>query len=134
MRDKLDVFNEIMERHGTVMVHLDPRKEDVDVPAWFKEEGSLLLSFVWAHRSPEFCANDWGLIEILRFQGSWHRCYIPWPAVYALGLGKEATLWAQDCPPEILRDIFAQLIKPAEAPAPKPPPSQGRHLKLVKEE
>lgn len=112
---KLEVMRDIMEQ-GIAMVHLDPRKEGVQVPERFRHDPVLRLNFAYGFRLPALTVDDEGVYAILNFQGERAACNIPWSAVFAItapehpGLGH---LWPEDVPQELVEHVVAKASRPA---------------------
>ncbi len=100
---KKDVALALLER-ASVFVHLDPRDEEVLVPAWFKRQSQLVLQvgLNMAVRIPDLEVGDDAISCTLSFTRSPHYCYVPWKAVYALvGEDGRGMVWPEDIPPEV---------------------------------
>src|SRR5688572_27695384 len=143
-------------RDGPVLVHLDPRRAGVDVPAHHRGEPRLVLRFGYGLTPPIIDLNveEHALSGTLTFRGVPHRCTIPWAAVFAVvGEDGRGLVWGEDVPTEIAheytRDARAQARRPSEGggaspsnkpdkpepngggPEPEPPRPKRGHLKLV---
>src|SRR5690554_3397570 len=111
---KKDVALALLE-HSTVFVHLDPRKDDVRVPPWFKKQPQLVLQvgLNMPVPIPDLTLDDEGLSCTLSFSRTPHFCKVPWPAVYALvGENGRGMVWPDDVPAEV-----AAQAQPAQAKA-----------------
>ncbi len=100
---KKDVALALLER-ASVFVHLDPRDDEVLVPAWFKRQPQLVLQvgLNMAVRIPDLEVGDDAVSCTLSFTRSPHYCYVPWKAVYALvGEDGRGMVWPEDIPPEV---------------------------------
>ena len=82
---KKDVALALLER-ASVFIHLDPRREQVLVPAWFKKQAQLVLQvgLNMAVRIPDLDIGDEAVACTLSFNRSPHYCFVPWDSVYAL--------------------------------------------------
>ena len=132
---KLLAFSETMDRYGQVIVFLDPRRPNVTVPEYLTHQCALALSFRWAHYSPDFSVDEWGIREILTFSGGHFACEVPWSAVYMLGSGANLSLWPGSFTPEAHQALFGSVIQyssESEPPEPEPEPKNSCYLKLVK--
>jgi stringent starvation protein B len=141
-------------RDGPVLVHLDPRRQGVDVPAHHRGEPRLVLRFGYGLTPPivDLTLEEQTLSGTLTFRGVPHKCIIPWSAVFAVvGEDGRGLVWGEDVPAEIAheytRDPRATTsAKPGERSGPgndrkpgpdKPPEPDGPrggkrgHLKLV---
>jgi hypothetical protein len=130
---KKDVVLALLE-NSDVFVHLDPRRENVRVPAWFKNQPHLVLQIGLNMPVPirDLEVDESSVSCTLSFNRSPFFCYIPWPAVYALvGSDGRAMVWPDDIPPE----VAAQAAKAAQAPqSADPKKDRKKHLRSVKSE
>jgi stringent starvation protein B len=100
---KKDVMLALLER-SSVFIHLDPRREDVRVPAWFKKQPQLVLQvgLNMAVRIPDLEVGDDAVSCTLSFSRSPFFCYMPWSAVFALvAEDGKGMLWPNDIPKEV---------------------------------
>jgi len=100
---KKDVMLALLER-SSVFIHLDPRREDVRVPAWFKKQPQLVLQvgLNMAVRIPDLDVGDEAVSCTLSFSRSPFFCYMPWSSVFALvSEDGKGMLWPNDIPPEV---------------------------------
>lgn len=107
---KLEAMRELLEQ-GIAMVHLDPRKDGVQVPQRFRGDAVLRLNFAYGFKLPALTIDDEGIYAILNFQGERAGCNIPWSAVFALTspeLDHNGRLWPEDVPPEVVSELVAQ--------------------------
>src|SRR4051812_8593669 len=110
---KKDVALALLEQ-ASMYIHLDPRADSVQVPAWFKKQPQLVLQvgLNMAVPIPDLHVDETGLSCTLSFNRAPFFCMIPWPAVFALvGENGRAMVWAEDVPAEVA----------AQAPAPEAP-------------
>src|SRR5687767_3532916 len=86
---KRDVCVALLES-SSVFVHLDPRKEGVVVPPWFKRQPQLVLQVGYQMAVPidDLTVGDEELTGTLSFSRSPFRCSIPWSSVFALVSGE----------------------------------------------
>ena len=123
---KKDVALALLEQ-ASMYIHLDPRSDAVQVPAWFKKQPQLVLQvgLNMAVPIPDLNVDERGLSCTLSFNRAPFFCMIPWPAVFALvGENGRAMVWAEDVPAEVAAQAQAQ-----KAPPEKPRP----HLRSVGE-
>jgi stringent starvation protein B len=123
---KKDVALALLEQ-ASMYIHLDPRADSVQVPAWFKKQPQLVLQvgLNMAVPIPDLHVDETGLSCTLSFNRAPFFCMIPWPAVFALvGENGQAMVWAEDVPAEVSAQAQAQ-----KAPPPKP----RAHLRSVGE-
>jgi stringent starvation protein B len=100
---KKDVALALLEQ-ATVLVHLDPRGEQVQVPAWFKRQPQLVLQIGlnMPKPIPDLNVDDDGISCTLSFSNAPHFCQLPWSAVYALiGASGRGMVWPDDVPKEV---------------------------------
>lgn len=133
--DKRRTLEALLAR-GPVLVHVDARRAEVDVPPRFRADPSLVLRFGY-NLSPaitDLVVDDEGVSGSLTFAGQPYRCVLPWTAVYAAMVEGEqrGTVWPEDVPEDVLTG-GSEAIPPAP-PLVKEESSQkhrGAHLKLV---
>jgi stringent starvation protein B len=101
---KKDVALALLES-STVLIHLDPRIEEVRVPPWFKKQPQLVLEvgLNMPVPIPDLSVDDDAVSCTLSFSRSPFFCWIPWSAVYALvGSDGRSMVWPDDVPPEVV--------------------------------
>jgi stringent starvation protein B len=111
---------------ASMYIHLDPRADSVQVPAWFKKQPQLVLQvgLNMAVPIPDLHVDEQGLSCTLSFNRAPFFCMIPWRAVFALvGEKGQAMVWAEDVPAEVA----------AQAQAQKQPERPRGHLRSVAE-
>lgn len=116
---KKDVASELMHSGGLV-VHLDPRGEDVVVPFRFKHLTKLSLPIGlrpdWPRNDLRF--DDQGVAVTLQFRRMQWECQIPWRAIFAIaGADGEGVAWPSDMPEEATP---GENLSPSPIPIPKP--------------
>jgi stringent starvation protein B len=121
---KKDVALELLKQ-ATVYVHLDPRGEKVQVPAWFKKQPQLVLQIGlnMPIPIPDLQVDDDGLSCSLSFNRSPYFCVIPWASVFALvGENGRGMVWPDDVPSEVqaAAEKQAKQAKLASVPSPAP--------------
>ncbi len=88
-----------------VLLHIDARREGVDVPAGFKNNHSLTLKVSGFFQGPTTW-NDEGVIALLKFSGEYYRCVIPWSSIWGMtSSANEQRIWPEDLPSEVVRDL-----------------------------
>lgn len=100
---KKDVVLALLEQ-SDVFVHLDPRAEEVRVPAWFKKQAHLVLQIGLNMPVPirDLEVSDDSISCTLSFNRSPFFCFLPWKSIYALvGSDGRAMVWPDDIPPEV---------------------------------
>jgi hypothetical protein len=100
--DKHETMLRMLE-HGSVFVHLDPRRPAVRVPVEFSRRANLVLqiglNFPIPIRDLEIDAE--GFRCTLSFNRVPCYCVIPWTAVFAMSdEAQQVTLWSDDVPDE----------------------------------
>jgi stringent starvation protein B len=139
--DKRRTLEALLAR-GPVLVHVDARRAEVNVPARFRADASLVLRFGYS-LSPaiaDLTVDDNAIGGTLTFGGQPFRCVLPWTAVYAAMVEGEqrGTVWPEDVP----EDVLTGTAEPPAAAAPVPQPAaetpsaptrakRASHLKLV---
>lgn len=101
-------------QRSSVYIHLDPRKEGVRVPPWFRNQPQLVLQVGLNMPIPirDLGIEDDAVSCTLSFSRSPHFCYVPWSAVYALmGEDGKGMVWPDDIPPEVAAQQAEQARK-----------------------
>lgn len=125
---------------GLVVVHLDPRRPGVDLPAWLVDQPSIALNLSRNFGLDVFEIDGQGVQASLSFQGRRHHCRLPWSSIYLMAnrATGQAYVFPRSVPGELadLADAEAASAPPAPEPPPEPPPRPaGRpQLRLVKNE
>ena len=104
---KLDATKSILEK-GVVMVHCDPRREGVHVPAHLSEDPALRLNFAYGFQLPGFLVDEEGIMGMLNFNGLRFHCVLPWTAIFAVTAPEfdhEGQFWPEDAPEEVLNGL-----------------------------
>ncbi|MCB9579530.1 MAG: hypothetical protein H6717_21040 [Polyangiaceae bacterium] len=114
---KKDVILALLESTD-VFIHLDPRRDGVKVPAWFKHQPQLVLQvgLNMPVPIPDLEVDEASVSCTLSFNRSPFFCFMPWNAVYALvGADGRAMVWPDDVPAEVAAQA-AQVVKKQKAP------------------
>ena len=140
---KKDVALFLLQR-SSVFVHLDPRSDDVIVPAGFKREPRLVLQVGhnMAVPIPDLAVSDDGWSGTLSFRRVPFRCVVPWTSVFAMvGQDGQGVVWPEDVPPELAQpgapaqpapgQAAATTPKIGLAPAPAPEPNKTSDAELA---
>jgi stringent starvation protein B len=117
---KKDVALALLEQ-ATVLVHLDPRAEHVQVPEWFKRQPQLVLQIGlnMPKPIPDLNVDDQGISCTLSFSNTPHYCFLPWASVYALiGASGRGMVWPDDVPKEVAGQYV--VTAPKEETKPRP--------------
>lgn len=131
----------LLER-SSVFIHLDPRKDEVRVPPWFKKQPQLVLQvgLNMAVRIPDLDVGDEAVSCTLSFNRSPVFCYMPWSSVFALVADDgKGMIWPNDIPKEVAAQQAQQAekeqtraqIRPVPAPVAsiEPPPKAAKAAK-----
>jgi stringent starvation protein B len=116
---KKDVALALLEQ-ATVLVHLDPRADEVNVPAWFKRQPQLVLQIGlnMPKPIPDLSVDDAGISCTLSFSNTPHYCHLPWTSVYALiGASGRGMVWPDDVPKEVAGQYV--VTTPKDEPKPR---------------
>jgi stringent starvation protein B len=103
----------LLER-SSVFIHLDPRKDEVRVPPWFKKQPQLVLQvgLNMAVRIPDLDVGDEAVSCTLSFNRSPVFCYMPWSSVFALVADDgKGMIWPSDIPKEVAAQQAEQADK-----------------------
>lgn len=101
---KREQLHKLLE-HGSVFVHLDPRRSGVAVPPWLAKKPQLVLQLGLNFPIPirDLEIDEEGVRCTLSFNRAPFYCILPWSAVYALvGEDGQVTVWPADLPPELV--------------------------------
>ncbi|HSC85904.1 MAG TPA: ClpXP protease specificity-enhancing factor SspB [Polyangiaceae bacterium] len=101
---KPDVALALLQTATSVHVYLDPRAQDVHVPAWFKKQPQLVLQvgLNMAVPIPDLDVGEEALTCTLSFNRRPEFCRIPWHAIYGLvGDDGRGMIWPDSVPPEV---------------------------------
>lgn len=105
--NKVKLFAEWM-KGDHVLVHLDARRPDVDVPKHLKNHPALTLklSYLFQGKTEH---DDEGITAYLKFSGVYHECRLPWVSLWGMtSADGEAVVWPEDAPSELLQSSFIQ--------------------------
>ncbi len=117
--DKQEVMLHLME-DAWVYVHLDPRRDGVDLPDHLREDKRLILQYGYNMPVPisDLVVDKRGIAATLSFRRVFYSTFIPWAAVFGLTDGDKRTyVWEGDIP----KDLLAQVAKEAGAVGEDPP-------------
>lgn len=101
---KKDVALALLEQ-ASVFIHLDPRKDGVQVPVGFKKQAQLVLQIGlnMVVKIPDLEVDDDGISCTLSFNRRPHYCHMPWASIYALvDESGRGMVWPDDVPPEVV--------------------------------
>ncbi len=140
---------ERMLQHGTVMIYLDTRRSEVDVPTIHRNQIQLALNLSYNFRIPDFKITD-TLIEVsLTFPDGKYFCILPFTAIYGMTsrFTGETVVFPEDVPAELMSQPAVKEAQatskptltaisnpeaPAESLKKEEPKKKGGHLRLVK--
>lgn len=114
--DKREVALKLLES-SSLFIHLDPRREGVVIPPWFKNQAQLVLQVGLMMAVPihDLDVGEEGISCTLSFSRQPHWCFMPWSATYALvGDDGQGMVWPECVPSEVARQSDLQ------GPPPKP--------------
>lgn len=109
---KKDVVLALLEQ-GLTMVHLDPRRPEVDVPQSFKSDPVLRLNLSYRFGIPDFEVGDDGIVCTLHFSRDGdHRCVIPWSALFGATsqVSQDGRMWMESMPVEMRVDLARRSV------------------------
>lgn len=101
---KQDVALALLQSGTSLYVHLDPRGDEVRVPASFKKQPQLVLQvgLNMAVAIPDLDIGDAALSCTLSFNRRPEYCYVPWGAVFGLvGEDQRGMIWPDSVPKEV---------------------------------
>ena len=128
---KKDVCVALLEK-ASVFLHLDPRKDQVVVPPWFKKQPQLVLQvgLNMAVPIPDLNVDDECVSCTLSFNRSPFFCWVPWTAIFALvGEDGRGMVWPDDIPPEVAAQ--AQKVAAKQQPNERKSTQRRPHLRAV---
>ena len=108
-RNKRDTMLALLDR-GVVMLHLDPRLEDVQVPEHLSDSPALRLNIAYGFDLAGLDVDDTGVFAVLSFNRRDFPCDLPWEAVFAMTLpeeGHRGVLWPLSVPLELRAHFVA---------------------------
>lgn len=129
---KQSQFRAFLDR-GSVFVHLDPRRANVEAPASIKARPRVVLQVRRALSIPlpDISIDDDAVRVTLSFGGVPFRCALPWSSMFSLvAEDGEVTVWPLDMPREVapdrtpvpVADTRKRSVHPG-APVSLPPPA-----------
>jgi stringent starvation protein B len=104
---KREVVERLLAR-GMVFLHLDPRREGVEVPGWLKDQIQIVLQIGldMPIPIPDLHLEEQGIFATLSFNRSPFSCIVPWRAIFAVvGDDGRGMVWPEDMPPEIAAEV-----------------------------
>lgn len=131
-KHKYDFLLYLLEK-GDVMVCLDARRGDVDVPKTHKQNPALSLVLNLSFRHPVEVHED-GIYATLLFQGRPSKCVLSFGAVWAIfnPTFQEGQVWEESLPKDV--DLTQHMqMKQLPQPIKKPTPLPGGEKSLASE-
>ncbi|MCB0321939.1 MAG: hypothetical protein KDD69_00150 [Bdellovibrionales bacterium] len=134
-RKKRRCFDEWMAGDH-VLIQLDARRADVEVPAHLKDNPALTLKLSYRFQG-EVTQDDDKVTAYLKFGGEYYCCVVPWDAVWGMTAGDgNSQVWPEHVPREVmtqlarakLSEIGSKLlgkVRPLARPAEKPSPTSA---------
>lgn len=91
---------------GMVMVTVDARRDDVEVPPHLTDDAQLRLNLSYRFGLP-MEVGEWGVEARLTFSGVPFDCRLPWDALYIVfsHVTGQPFVFPQDVPPEVISDV-----------------------------
>jgi hypothetical protein len=103
-KKKIELFDTWMQG-DFLLVHLDARKDGVQVPAHLGANPSLTLKLSYFFQG-ETVRDETEITSFLRFNNNYEKCVIPWTAVWGFTSAKnENQIWPEDLPKEMLLQL-----------------------------
>ncbi|MBS2023290.1 MAG: hypothetical protein JST92_12820 [Deltaproteobacteria bacterium] len=103
---KKDTLLAYLER-GIAMLHIDARREGVQVPPQHKDDPHLRLNLSYRYAIPDLLVDETKVRATLSFRSKPFECILPWPAVF--GITSHATgqgeVWPEDMPNEVVEQL-----------------------------
>jgi stringent starvation protein B len=119
-KQKIACYEEWM-KGDHVLVRLDSRRDGVEVPAHLQGNPSLVLQLSYLFQG-ETKHDENEISAYLKFKGQYHRCVIPWDAVWGISNeDDENRIWVSELPPEILEGLTASAPEAQSSAADHPP-------------
>lgn len=106
---------------GWVSIHLDARREGVEVPSEFADNRHLVLQYGqnMPIPIPDLSVNDKGVSATLSFSRTPYRTFVPWSAVYIVACTDgRGILYYEDVPEDVslvARPVDSKTGEPLEA-------------------
>jgi hypothetical protein len=105
-KQKKKYFEDAM-KGDHVLVHLDARKQSVQVPAHIADNPALTLKLSYLFQG-KTTHDDQAISVYLKFSGDYHHCVVPWDAVWGMTASdQKSRIWTEDVP----REVVVQLAR-----------------------
>jgi stringent starvation protein B len=139
-REKRRLLESLLDE-GLVMIHLDARRDGVDLPEHLRGQPSVALNLSRRFGLDVFEIGADAVLASLSFQGRVYLCRLPWPAVFLMTshATERAYVFPASVPSEfpVLLSEGTEEVAPAPEPEPEAPPEPPRgrpQLRLIKNE
>ena len=104
--EKRDRFEQWM-KGDHVLIHIDARKEEVEVPLQHQGDPSLTLKVSYYFQG-ETTHDELGIVSYLKFDGHYIKCALPWTGVWGMTSSDgETHVWPEDVP----REVYLQMAR-----------------------
>ena len=94
-----------------VLIHLDSRREGVEVPVSLRENPSLTLKLSY-NFAGQTSVDEKGIAAYLKFAGTYEKCVVPWEAIWGMtASSNQNAFWPEDLPKELVVVFAKEKIK-----------------------
>ena len=134
--DKRELVEKLLG-DGPILVHIDAQRDEISVPASFRQDPKLVLRFGYGLTPAivDLSVDGDGIAGTLTFGGVPHRCILPWQAIYAVvsEVDQRGMVWPDDVPAAVVEQLTSE-TSDDERRAEEASSTAARrsHLKLVK--
>lgn len=93
--------------HAEAQVHLDARREGVQLPDRLRSSGNVRLDYGYGLTPPihDLKVDDQGISATLAFNRVPFATFVPWSAVFLIAdFAGRGAVWREDLPPELMID------------------------------
>lgn len=110
--NKKDVLLSLLE-HGLIMMHMDARHPDIEVPEYLKGDPNLCLNLSYRFGIPDLEITDTEITATLSFQKVPFQCTLPMDAIWGISQPPEPgmQLFFDALPPELLVQMMEDQIE-----------------------
>lgn len=99
--EKRQVFEEWM-KGDHVLLHIDGRNENVELPSHLKDNSAVTLKLSYNFQGETKHDNE-AITSFLRFSGQYVECVVPWDAIWGItASNSENRVWPEDTPREVV--------------------------------
>lgn len=107
-KGKQQTFEEWMKMDH-VLIHLDSRRPGVDLPQHLQNNPAVVLKLSYLFQGTTE-HDEKTITAYLKFHGNYHRCVVPWEAVWGMvNSSNENVVWPEDLPPELRGPLAGQI-------------------------